>query len=148
MSASNSYEKLILKNLLRGTVVSAITPYMGLSLADPEEDGSALSEPSGSGYSRVNLLDSDGFLGGGGGAVSAFLSSSIDSATGTVTNDNQIAFPEASGSWGTITHWFIANDQTATGVAILASGTLATPRTVAIGERLVFPVGSISLTAN
>ena len=148
MSATNSYEKQVLKNLLLGQQVNAITPYMGLSLSNPTENASNLSEPPGSAnYGRVNLLDSDGFLSLSTG-TNAWSEPDIDTSSGdNITNANQIVFPEATGSWGTITYWFIANSASGVGSDILAFGQLQSPRNVAPGVRLVFPPNSISLTA-
>ena len=78
------YANTILKNL----VASA---YVALTTAAPTaaSTGSGLSEPSGGGYARVPLNTTNG---------------NFSAANRVLTNDAYIYFPEATASWGTITH--------------------------------------------
>ncbi len=82
MSFSDTEEIVILDTLLEAN------NWVGLSTADPGEDGATLAEPSGSGYARV--------------AVTAATWDAA--AAGAKDNGTAITFPEASGSWGTVTY--------------------------------------------
>jgi len=146
MSATNYYEREILKHTLLGTQLNVITPYFGLvQSSDPITDATTVPyEPSGNGYQRVDLLDCQSFLGLGAAAVSAFQLFDINSTTETVTNYYGIIFPVATGTWGVIGQWFIAD--AASGGNILAYGNLSSTRAVNATERLVFPANSISLS--
>lgn len=64
-----------------------------LSTADPGEDGGTMAEPTGNNYSSVNLVTSSKFA--------------TVAASRMISNDAIIEFPQASGSWGTISHWAI-----------------------------------------
>jgi hypothetical protein len=145
MSATNSYERKILKNLTLGQIsLFEIIPYLGLSSTSPGETG-AITEPTiggPEGYARVPLLDSNGQ------GESAFIEADIDAATGTVENAREIIFPPALGVWGTVGYWFISNGATTTGDEILAYGQLDATKTVNLGETLTFAPGSLILTAN
>ncbi len=82
MSLSNTVETEMLTDFL----TRHPTLYLALSTADPGEDGSTISEPSaGTGYVRQLV-----------GAVT--LSGS------TISNNNDIQFPAATGDQGTLTY--------------------------------------------
>jgi hypothetical protein len=91
MSASNYEEEQILKD--RFGITSWTPPstnYMAVSTADPTDDCSGLEEPIGNSYARVSITN-DG--------------TEWSYSSGQVDNDNPITFPQATGSWGTISHW-------------------------------------------
>lgn len=84
MSLSNYMENYILD------YICSTTTYLGLSTADPEEDGSGLAEPSGDdGYARLTIP----------------ITSWEDAAAGSISNSEELTFAIATGDWGTITHW-------------------------------------------
>jgi hypothetical protein len=144
MSATNAFERLTLKCILRGEAISGFTPWLGLSFADPTEDGSGILEPSYTkGYFRVNLLDSDG------SGNPAWTEAVIDASNGEdVRNTAEIIFEPATQHWGILTHWFISTDDGDVGDSVLAYGALTTPREVIIGERVRFSIDSFSITAD
>ena len=145
MSSSNSFERLILKHLLRNEgipIVGGAGPYIGLSVTDPGEDGTTPTEPVGNGYARVPLLDSNGQ------GFPAWLAATIDAADGdSIFNDNDIIWPVATGDWGVLDWWFIAAGELEIGEAIYSSGQLSTARDVKAGERLRFAAGTFAITA-
>ena len=122
-SFSDGYENAILDHVLQGGA-SPLTPpaniYVGLSTADPLDDGSGLAEPSGGGYARV------------------LWSNWTTPADRAVSNNGSIVFPKASAGWGTITHWFLVD--AASGGNIIAQGPLAASKTVNIDN--VFALAS------
>jgi hypothetical protein len=86
-SLSNYAENKLLGHVLLGSAFSVPTNlYVGLSTADPTDDGSGNAEPSGNGYARVNF------------------NTWATAASRATSNSGAITFPQASGNWGTITH--------------------------------------------
>lgn len=67
------------------------TCYVAAGTAAPGDDGATAAEPSGNGYARVATAGGD-------------WNAASSRAT---TNANDITFPTASGSWGTITHVYL-----------------------------------------
>jgi hypothetical protein len=102
---------------------------IGLSTADPGEDGAGLAEPSGNGYARVTH-------------------NSWDAATGNdpaaTENTGAATFPTATGSWGNCTHFCIF-DAAAAG-NLLGSGALDTAKTITNGDTPKFNDGAIDVT--
>jgi len=87
--------------------------YLGLSTADPTDDASGLAEPSGDGYVRKAITF---------GAA----------ASRKVTQDGAVNFDQASGSWGTITHWGVFDAESAGNM--MAHGSLAAEKEVVSGN--------------
>lgn len=110
-------------NSTGGNTTTTYPFYLALSKTQPDVYGGSISEPSaGLGYSRTNL-DNSLFSG------DAIFNSTPDyDGTNDVysfTNVADIVFPEATGSWGTITHFAIYDAKT--GGNMIAFGTLASP---------------------
>jgi hypothetical protein len=137
MSFTNFTEAELLDHLLGGNTAGNVytppaTVYVGLSTADPTEDGSGIVEPVGNGYARVAVPNT---------------SASWSAATGTPTtksNTGAISFNPASDSWGTLTHFFIADAPT--NGNILLKGALATPKQIGGGDTASFAAGDIDVT--
>ena len=125
-SIARYLEDAILDFVLSGTSLGVPTDiYIGLSTADPTNDGSGIAEPSGGSYARV-------------------IANSWTTAAGRETrNSSAVVFPTATGSWGTITHWF-AKDA-ASGGNMLAFGALSSPSSLAIvsGKTARFPANQL-----
>jgi hypothetical protein len=85
MSLSDYLEAEILDHIFSKGAYTPPTWYVGLSTADPGEDGATLSEPTAMAYARVAL-----------GAVTR--------TAGSVVNNAAVEFVEATGDWGTISH--------------------------------------------
>lgn len=108
--------------------------YIGLSTTTPAADGSNFTEPSAeAGYSRAII----GLQGQSG-------TQTMTVSGATATNDDIIFFPEATSSWGTITHFGLFNSATATTPMI----TGALTSSVVIGANYVplFRAGNFTLT--
>lgn len=131
MSFSDYLENELLDHVWGNQAFSApATLYIGLSTADPLDDGSGLAEPSGNGYARVAVTNN---------------ATEWPAATGgSKTNANDQTFPLATGSWGTITHF--AFFDAASGGNMLGSGALTTSRTVGDGDQPRFAAGEITIT--
>jgi hypothetical protein len=84
------------------------TSFLALSTTKPTDAGGNLTEPSGNNYSRKTTAAGDWNV----------------AATRKITNANALAFNEASGSWGTLTHFAICDSGTTGGGNVLAWGRL------------------------
>lgn len=103
------------------------TVYLGLSTADPLDDGSGIVEPATSdGYARINIGDTSSIL--------------WEILIGRATNLSQIIFPLATGSWGTITHWFISTSGTRGVAPDRFFNSIGTPILVGGSSQLLIPV--------
>ena len=71
------------------------TVYVGLSTTAPDRYGGNITEPEGNGYARVML----------GQASQSSTQKMSAAALGASANSEIIYFPEATGSWGTCTHF-------------------------------------------
>jgi len=125
MSFSNYWENEILDHLFGKGTYTPPTIYVGLSTADPGDDGSGLAEPSGNGYARVETSAADWNTASG----------------GALDNANDITFPEATGSWGTITHFALFD--AATGGNMLAEGALSASKAIDAGDTAKFAAGDL-----
>ena len=102
--------------------------YAALSTADPTDDASGLAEPSGNNYSRLTISGTDWNTSSG----------------GVITNANDLEFAEASGSWGTITHFALYDAPS--GGNMLMHGDLSTSKTITSGDTAKFSAGDLSIS--
>ncbi|MFA5436814.1 MAG: hypothetical protein WC372_12320 [Candidatus Neomarinimicrobiota bacterium] len=127
MTASNYLEAAILDHIFSEAVYSAPTWYVGLSVSDPGEDGSGLSEPTDSVYVRQAV-------------------GSTTRTDNAVVNDADIEFPTATASWGTINYFALFDGVTASTANILGSAAVAVPKSVGIGDTVKFAAGALTVT--
>ena len=128
-SFSDYLENKILDHIFMKTAFSQpMNIYVALSTADPGEDGSGISEPSGNGYARVQTSGDDWNA----------------AANGHIDNANDITFPEATGDWGTITH-FALFDAESDG-NMLAYGSLSQSKTIGSGDTAKFKAGDLDIS--
>ena len=106
------------------------TIYVALSTADPLDSGSGLAEPSGNGYARVQTTGTDWNAASG----------------GAIDNANAITFNEATGSWGTITHFVLMD--AASGGNLLVHGALSTSKSISSGDTVKFAAGDLDVLLN
>lgn len=127
-SFGDHWEDEVLDHLFGKGSYTPPTIYVALSTADPTDDGSGAAEPSGNGYARVETAGAD-----------------WDASSGGATaNANAITFPEASGSWGTVTHFALYD--AATNGNMLAHGALDSSAAVSSGETPRFSAGELDVT--
>ena len=135
--------------------------YLALYTSDPGTNVTSVAsstELSGNGYARQRLIykTSDSSAG-----LSVFGTATTSGGVTSIVNDDAIAFPEATSTWGTVSHWGIYRGQSSTTwdggsytVATKRSGTdaakascpimvgaLTTARTVNSGDILRFGIG-------
>lgn len=130
-SFADYLENRVLDHIFGGAASSAPgTLYVGLSTTTITDAGGNITEPSGNGYARVAVTNnSTNFPNASGGAKA---------------NGTAITFPQASGSWGTVTDFFISD--ASSGGNIYAYGALAVAKAVTSGDTLSIPIGDLDIT--
>lgn len=124
MSFSNEFETRVLQwALTTGSPTRPTAWYIGLFTDDPTDAGTG-TEVSGNAYART--------------AVTFTVSGD------TASNSGAVEFPEATGSWGTITHMGIYD--AATSGNLIAHAALTASKAIASGDILRFPIGEIDVT--
>lgn len=131
MGAATDYlENEILDHILGNSAYTApSTLYLGLATG-VSEAGVITGEPSSGSYARV--------------AVTNNTTNFPAASNGSKSNGAKFSFPEATGSWGTITHVFIS-DANSGGNVILYSE-LTTSKTVDTGDTVSFAIGNLTFT--
>jgi hypothetical protein len=127
-SFADYWENEILDHLFGKGSYTPPTIYVGLSTADPTDDASGLAEPSGNSYARVATSGADWNTASG----------------GTIDNANDISFPQASGSWGTLTHFALFD--AASGGNMLAHGSLSISKIINSGDTAKFAAGDLDVS--
>ena len=127
-SFADYWENKILDHIFGKGNYTPPTIYVGLSTADPTDDGSGLAEPSSNAYARVQTSASDWNTASG----------------GSLDNANDITFPQATGSWGTRTHFALFD--AATGGNMLAHGALSQSKTIGSGDTVQFAAGDLDVS--
>lgn len=128
MSFSNALAASVLDHIFGIAPYTApATIYVALSTADPGEDGAGLAEPEGNGYARVATTAAD-----------------WERTSQEVANVDEIAFPAATGVWGTITHFALIN--AATGGMVMSSAAVATSKSPTNGDVPKFGAGQLTTT--
>jgi hypothetical protein len=125
MSLTNTFETTTLTWLF--TADSATRPtswYIGLFTSDPTDTGAAGTEVSGGSYART--------------------SASFTISGNEATNSASIEFPEATGSWGTITH--IGVMDASSGGNMIVHSALSTSKTIASGDVFRINAGDLDIT--
>ena len=122
---SNYLENALINATLRNTsYTSPATVYVGLYTSDPTDANSG-TEVSGGSYARTSVTF---------GAPS----------NGVSTNSAAVEFPQASGSWGTVTHIGILDASTSGN--LLYHTALDTSKTRASGDVFKLSTGTLSVT--
>lgn len=128
-SLSDALEIELLDHILQPGAFTVPTDiYLALSTADPLDDGSGIAEPGGNGYARVvcNTWDA--------------------AASRAIANTGAITYPEATGSWGTVTHFAIFD--AITGGNFLAHGSLSVSKAIGAGDNPAFAAGDVDISFN
>lgn len=120
---SNYLENKLLDHVLRNvSYTSPTTVYVGLYTSDPGDDNSG-TEVSGGSYARQVL--------------------NVTTATGgIVTSSADVTFPQATGSWGTVSHIGIL-DALSSG-NLLMHTPLTTSRAIESGDILKISTGNLT----
>jgi len=125
VSKTNFLEDSLLDHVLRATAYSAPTDvYIGLFTVTPGEAGGG-TEVTGNNYARKAVTF---------GAPSA----------GSIANNADVVFDQASGSWGTISYFALFDALTSGNM--LYYGALTSSKTINSGDQLKFASGGITIT--
>jgi hypothetical protein len=108
-----------------GSAYAQPSLYVALSTADPGETGAGLAEPAGNAYARVAFAD-------------------WARTNNTVSNNSNVTFPEATGNWGTITHFAVMD--ASTGGNVLMSSTVSPSQSVISGNTMLFKTGNLTVS--
>ena len=131
MSFSDFLENEVLDHVFGAAAYTApATLYIALFTTAPGDDGTGGTEVSGNNYSRVAVTNN----------VTNFPSASA----GAKANGTEIAFPTASGSWGTVVAAGIYDASTAGN--LLGVGTLTASKAVGTNDTFKFAVGDLDIT--
>jgi len=125
---SDYWENKILDHIFGKGSYTPPTIYVGLSTADPTDDGSGLAEPSSNGYARVQTSASDWNA----------------ASNGSLDNAGDITFAQATGNWGTITHFALFD--AATSGNMLAHGALSQSKAISESDTARFEAGDLDIS--
>lgn len=128
MSFSDYWENKVLNHFFgKESYTAPEHIYVGLSLADPGDDGSGVSEPTHESYARVETDPSDWTVASG----------------GVIKNAVDLTFPVPTGDWGTVTHGILFD--AASGGNFLAYGSFPVPIEILAGpDAPLFIAGDIT----
>lgn len=125
MATSNYLENKLIDHVLRNTALtSPTTVYLALYTTDPT-DADTGTEVAGASYARQAVTFGAG----------------VDGAT---SNTLEIAFPQATESWGTITHVGVRDALTVGN--LLYHGILSAPKAVGINDTFKIAIGDLDIT--
>ena len=125
MAMSDYLENAVLNHVLVNTPFSSPTDvYLALFISDPT-DANTGTEVSGGGYERQKVTF---------GTASG----------GTVTNTEDVVFPETTAAWGTVTHFGLYD--AATGGHLLFHGALPYSVDVEASQQIVIRAGNLSVS--
>lgn len=129
MSAFSDYlENAILNHIFGDTDYARPDHlYVGLFTAEPGENDTSGEIPQGGGYTRSEIVF--------GNAVS-----------GSISNTNEVLFPEASADWGVITHFAIFDSQE--GGNMLVKGTFDIPKMIYFGDTVRIKAGELTISVD
>lgn len=128
---SDFLEDELLDHVFGGSAYSApANLFFALSTADPLDDASGLAEPGVGGYARVSVTNN--------------LTEFPAASGGTKSNANDIVFPTATASFGTISHMAIFD--ALVGGNMLAHAPLAVAKLIGIGDTFRFPAGDVDIS--
>jgi hypothetical protein len=141
---SDNVENKLIDAILRGqTVTFPTTLYVGLSTTACT-DSSFGTEVTGNNYSRASVAAS---LTNFSGTQSSGSTVASTGSGGVSSNNNSVPFPTPSGSWGTVTHWFIADSAAGTAASNLwVCAALTQSKVINGGDTVSFASGALSVT--
>ncbi len=109
------------------------TVYMALCTADPTD--------SGTGASMSEVTNANAYA-----RVAVAADFATPAAAGSIANDGQIDFVEATGSWGTVSHFALVDSGTHGAGNMLAHGDLTVSKAIDNGDTPSFAIGDIVVT--
>jgi hypothetical protein len=117
-SLTDFSENKLLDHVLNTAYTPAATIYLALATADPTDTatGASANEVANSGsYARTAITFGS-------------------AASRRITQNATVTFPQASGSWGTVSHWFIVDTATYGSGNVLAHGSFVASKAIVSGN--------------
>lgn len=135
MSFSNYTAQAILNSMFGktsnfGALASAPTLYVALFTTPSGSDGTGGVEVSGGSYTRVATTGTD-------------WNAATDADPSVIDNATEIAFPQATASWGTVTHFEVYD--AATGGNYIMGGALTVAKSPTDGDTPKFAPGALTV---
>ena len=128
----NAEEQRMLDAWTGKTAYTAETRYVGVSTTTPTEAGATFTEPSAGGYARKAL-------------TAATWTAATGGDPSSTSYGAQITFAQATGGWGTLTHWGIFSVLTlATGLP-QHWGTITQAKAVQTNDSLSFSANTLKI---
>ncbi|MDB4342563.1 hypothetical protein OAA20_00610 [bacterium] len=145
---TNEWELKLLKHIFGHTKLDIPgNLYLGLHSGTPTEASPSTGELSGSGYSRYHLVDNVHQTSDNTSSTSGMFTKFSFGTNDSITNNSPIDFPEATGSWGTISYYSVWDDATATTASnCLMIGAFSLGIAVGSGDQFRIAVGEFDLT--
>lgn len=107
--------------------------YIGLSTTTITDAGGNITEPSGNGYLRFGATNNK--------------TTFTNAVAGSLSNAIVCAFPQASGSWGTVSDFFLADHATSAATPNMwGYGALGATKTISSGDTASFAANAITIT--
>lgn len=132
-SFSDYSEDKILDHIVGESSFTMPTAYVTLATADPTDAGTGASHnevPNSNSYARVTTSAATWATASG----------------GATSNSADISFPEASGSWGTVTHFTLCDSGTHGAGNMLVHSVLGASKTIGSGDTPKFAAGDLDIT--
>ncbi|GAF69293.1 unnamed protein product, partial [marine sediment metagenome] len=129
---SNYAELKLLNHVVGKTSFAKPTVSVGLCTGDPTDEGTGADcheVPDAAGYTRVATVSDDW----------------EDAAGGEIANAEDIIFPDASGSWGEISHYALFDSSVYGEGNMLVHDSLGEPRAIDVGDSARFAAGELNL---
>ncbi|HSW62141.1 MAG TPA: hypothetical protein VLH56_02300 [Dissulfurispiraceae bacterium] len=123
---TDTLENALLDHVFNGASYSTPTKWIGLFTVAPTDASSGTEVTSTGGYTRI--------------AAATWTTAS----SGYTYNSTAIAFPTATGDWGTIDYFAVCTSSA--GGAMIAYSSLAVSKTIATGDSVTFSTGSLVVT--
>lgn len=109
------------------------TYTVGLSTTTVNNDGTGISEPSGNAYARVSVANT----------TAQWTTAAVSGGGYQASNTNAISFPTATGSWGTVTDFFIMDGTNLVAFGKIQVGGVNTSQTITNGNTISFGAGQL-----
>lgn len=126
----NSEEMKVLDHYTGKTAYTVPTWYAALSTTTPTEGGGSFTEPSAGAYARFQLTGSNWTAATGGDPSSTSYGSTV-------------TFNQATGGWGTVTHYGLFSVATLSTGLVRFWGTLTTPKAIQTSDTASFAANSM-----
>lgn len=137
-SFTEALERAVLNLVWGGASYTPADPiYVGLSTTTIDNDGTGITEPdAGDGYARVAVDNDDDEW-----------PDATSGGPAEKSNASEIEFPDATGDWGTVTHFFFSTSSSSVAAAdIIAFAELDNPRTIEDTDKASFAANGITIT--